>query len=324
MLAIGVPTRNQAGYLRHTLQSLLSQSIPVPIVVSDNHSTDDTQGVLSEFRGAVRVIRPPHPLSMSEHWNFVVAAIEAEWVALLSSDDVAKPSYAEILLEGTRRQEDAVLVRAAFERIDGSGKVLGTSRLLSVRPVTQPARTFTEQLLGPKCSFAAFAVRKKVWEAVGGFPESLHLFADWGLWLKLSPLGAFVYVDRIASQYRVAYRPGLSRERLFHELEDDVVIYKEIMPHVAAQLINVPRGLVDRASRIRFRKRLAHASQLLRPEETEARRLVAEVLTPWASAVGGELLLQRFKEGAVLREAGLAQRLRTVARSVYERITHPV
>lgn len=121
-LAIGIPTYNQAAFLGQTLKSLLNQRVaPSQIVVSDNHSTDDTGKVLAEFRHDVTVISPPTHQRIYEHFNFVASRLEDEWIALLGSDDIAKPTFVEDLSAGTTRVPDAVLVRAGYEIIDGDG-----------------------------------------------------------------------------------------------------------------------------------------------------------------------------------------------------------
>ena len=72
-ISVGVPAYNQGQYLAETLDSLLCQAVPpTEIVVSDNHSTDQTPEILRQYEGRVRIIRPPEHLSMTAHWNFVV------------------------------------------------------------------------------------------------------------------------------------------------------------------------------------------------------------------------------------------------------------
>ena len=46
-VSIGIPTYNQAEYLEETILSVLNQTVPAyEIVVSNNHSTDDTEKIL--------------------------------------------------------------------------------------------------------------------------------------------------------------------------------------------------------------------------------------------------------------------------------------
>lgn len=52
-VSIGIPTYNQAEYLEETILSVLNQTVPAyEIVVSNNHSTDDTEKILEKYSGA--------------------------------------------------------------------------------------------------------------------------------------------------------------------------------------------------------------------------------------------------------------------------------
>ena len=139
---------------------------------------------------------------MMANWNYLVGELGGEWFSLLSGDDIAKPNFIETLLKGIGRSQNAMLVRAGFQLIDGKGKLGAERLLLSVRKREVPPKTLYESLVGPKTSFSSFAVRHDAWRIVGGFPEELRLFGDWGLWIRLAPLGDFIYEPSIISLYR--------------------------------------------------------------------------------------------------------------------------
>ena len=164
-ISVGIPVYNQGKYLRKTLNSLLTQEVlPFEIVVSNNYSTDETKDVLSEFKGKVKIIKPPSHFKMTSHWNFLVKILKGEWFSLLSADDIAKPNFIKVLSEGIKRDKNSILVRSGYELIDGDDKILGERYILSVKKITKPPLTFNEQIKGPKINFAAFAVKKSIWE----------------------------------------------------------------------------------------------------------------------------------------------------------------
>lgn len=294
-LSVGVPTFNQANYLGQTLDSLLLQEqTPFEIVVSDNHSTDETQSILNDYKDRIRIISPPRHLGMMEHWNFLVSNLGGDWVSLLSSDDLAKPNYVRTLLEGISHSKNAVLVRAGWENIDAQGNILDKRYLLSVSKCTRPPKTFLENLRGPKSSFAAFSVKKTAWENVGGFPTGCKYFGDWAFWLRLSPLGDFIYEHRIISGYRTNYRPGLVLNRLLFELSDEEVISTHILPEVSAKIGEVGQSVINKARRDRLLARLSQLSSLIAKDQ---RNSVAELMTKWAQVAGCEAELSEFKTG---------------------------
>lgn len=314
-ISIGIPAYNQGQYLRETLASLVAQAdAATEVVVSDNHSTDDTPRVLDEFRGRVRVVRPAVHMPMMAHWNFLVKQLEGDWFALLSSDDRAKPGYLATLRRGIGRDSASVLVRAAFDVIDGVGGRVKRQRILSNRGVAQLPRTFLEQTAINKTSFAAFAFRRGAYDRLGGFDEAFHLYGDWALWLRASALGPFVYERDVIADYRVNHRPGQLDARIRLELEDDMGICLRVEPEVAASLgphAEVAHRAVARASASRFAVRLDQVSRFIARERWPE---LTGAMGPWAAAVGGTAALDRLRTGhPVLRRdpvGGLRARVR--------------
>lgn len=315
-LSIGVPAYNQGEYLEQTIQSLLNQTVhPVEIVVSNNFSTDSTSKVLEKYSERVRVVTPPSHLSMMKHWNFVVSQLKGEWVSLISSDDVAKPDFVETLLQGIQKSRNAILIRGGWENIDQNGIVRNKHYLLSVRKIASPPETLMEQLLGPKLSFAAFAVKREIWEKVGGFPEECALNGDWGFWLKISPYGNFVYEDRLISQYRANYRDGQEKLRLLQELRDELLIYTDIIPKAASTISNIKPERISRAARSRFMMRISQASQWL--NATEKKEALA-IFERWDQLAHCSDALERFKCGEEIAfEGSKVILLKQLARRVY-------
>ena len=298
-LSVGVPTYNQCDTLRATMLSLMAQDVPpFEIVVSDNHSTDATRDVLDEFRSAVRVVSPPAHMSGMRHWNFLVNQLRGDWFTLVCSDDEPMPGFVRVLRAGTLRSPNAVLVRSGWRTIDGDGRALGDHYLLSVRRLVRPPRTFRENLAGPKTSFAAFAVRKSAWESVGGFAAELAALGDWVLWLRLSPLGDFVYEPAIITRYRVNYRPGLELERVPFELADEAIVASQIIPDVRQQLRGFDDVVIRNAQRARFLARLARLCELVGPSDRDD---IASAARAWAGQIGCQQELEQFREGRDFR-----------------------
>ncbi len=317
-ISIGVPAYNQGKYLRIAIESLLCQNQqPAEIIVSNNHSSDETQKVLDGFANKVKVIMPPKHLGMMAHWNFVVSQCQSRWFSLLSCDDIAKPNFVEVLTRGISRSKQAVLVRSGWENIDSAGDVIDKHLILSIKKISSPPRTLYEQLLGPKHSFAAFAAKKDVWEKVGGFPEELNLCGDWGLWIKFAPHGDFIYEHDIIAQYRSGYRPNIEKDRLLQYLSDEATIYTRIIPDTLKALPQINTQRVIRASRSKCKKVIAFASQIAAPED---RANVCSIIEGWAKTAKCETALRKFTSGEKFRFKSGRGIFRKMLRSVYQAI----
>ena len=315
-LSIGIPAHNHGPFLREALESLLRQDEPfAEIVVSDNHSTDETAEVLAaaqaEHPGLIRAVRPPALLPAAANWNFTLRQLGGDWVSLLSSDDVALPCFARSVRLAVESSANASLVRGGWREIDQQGRTLGERYLLSVKRVTGPAEALYEQRFGPKASFAAFALRRDVYEQVGGFPEQVTIIADWAMWLLAGALGESVYTGGLMAAYRVGHQGEFARRRLPVHVREMPAIYQDIMPR-AAELagLGLPAWIAE-ASRTRFREMVQRTSTEFVPGE---RAELTAAFRPWSETLGEADLLARFERGDVIHSRDLKRWLREQAR----------
>jgi glycosyltransferase involved in cell wall biosynthesis len=313
-----VPSYNHAQYIGETIESLLAQELQgSEIVICDDHSSDNSREIIERYRHheRVRIVHPPHRLGMMRNYNFCTEQATGEWVSLLGSDDRAQPCFARLIRDGVARTPDTVVVTGDYDHIDGDGRKIKSEKVLSVRPVTHPPQTFYTQLAAPKVPPVANAFHRPSWEKVGGFPERATLIGDWGLWLRLAPLGSFVHVSEPLAEYRISYRPNIAFERRAEALRDDVYIVLTLIPEIAQQIPNVEMGRVEMARRTRLRSLLAEYSRMLKPEE---RAFAVELLREWAAKTELSGMLQRFAQGEAISAGWRDSTLRRVLRDIYK------
>ena len=93
-ITIGIPTiAGREGYLRHCLQTCVSQDdTDLDILVSDN-SAGNAEGTVRAFSDPrIRYIRPPHYLPMSRHWDFMLNHMTGDLVTVIGDDDGMMPN----------------------------------------------------------------------------------------------------------------------------------------------------------------------------------------------------------------------------------------
>jgi glycosyltransferase involved in cell wall biosynthesis len=321
--SVGIPTFNQAEFLEETILSLLNQTRPPDeIVISDHYSTDHTPDIIAKYASHVRGVIPPPGCGISGQWDFTLTSLSGDWVTLLSSDDVARPNFCETLIRGACRRDDAVLVRAGWENIDKAGAVLSREYLLSVKAVTMPPTTLTEQKHGPKCSFAAFAVKRDVLEASGGYPKGMESFGDWPMYMQIAPFGSFIYESEIISGYRMGHDGNKFRKRIGLWIRDEERMFYEVMPLAAERAKMADRSWIGEASRKNFLRYLASASREFTAEE---RAEIAPLFTSWAARVNAEALVNDFASGKIISdpksitERGISY-LRPFAKKIISRV----
>lgn len=317
--SVGIPTFNQAEFLEETILSLLNQRRPPEeIVISDHFSTDQTPDIIAKYSREVRGVKPPVGSNVGQQWEFTLSCLSGDWVTLFSSDDIAHPNFVEVLLRGASRRDDAVLVRAGWENIDKDGAVLSKEYLLSAKQVCLPPDTLLEQKIGPKASFAAFAVKREVLKASGGYPLSMESYGDWPMFVQLAPFGSFIYENEIIAGYRVGHDGNKLRRRLGMWVRDEQRMFSEVFPLAAQRLGLTDLAWLEEACRHNFLRYLSAASREFQPSE---RAEIAPLFQAWAARVGGENQLHMFAEGGVIEEPVTPlQRVKRIVRPYAQRL----
>jgi len=318
-LSVGIPTFNQADYLEETILSLLNQTRPPDeIVISDHFSTDHTPDIIAKYAKHVRGLKPPPGCNVGGQWDFTLRSLSGDWVTLFSSDDVARPNFCEVLLRGASRREDAVLVRAGWDQIDATGATISTEYLLSVKAVTLPPDNIIEQRNGPKACFAAFAARRDVLEASGGYHTGMESFGDWPLYMQIAPFGSFIYEAEIISGYRIGHDGNKFRKRIGMWLRDEQRMFYEVIP-LAAERANLSDRLwIEQASRKSFMRYLTSASKEFSPEE---RGEIVPLFDSWAARLNAQDLVKRFADGeTVVAPMSLTERSKDLIRPYAQKL----
>ena len=296
--SVGIPTYNQAEFLEETILSLLNQTRPPDeIVISDHYSTDATPEIIAKYAEQVRAVKPPVGANLTGQYNFTLQSQTGDWISLLSSDDVARPNFCEVLLCGASRREDTALVRAGWENIDAEGKHVGTNYFLRMPQVETPPDTILSQRNGPKVSFAAFAIRREAYLRSGPIPAGFESLADWALVVQMGPFGSFIYENEIISGYRVGHDGDKFRKRLAMWIRDEERMTDEVFPLAAQRAGIEDTTWIAASSRENFLRYLTSAQNKLLPEE---RADVVPLFESWARKTGSEDLLRAFADGRPL------------------------
>ena len=208
--SVVIPTYNRADVVVRAIASALAQTrSPGEIIVVDDGSTDDTAArVPSLGDPRVRYIRQDNA-GVSAARNAGVRAARGEVVAFLDSDDVWKPGKLEHDLRVLEHHPEVDAVFTDLDKHDGDTYVASFARdcppfveLLArhtgADPIVFDPRELRLLLLEQVPIMpSAFAIRREVFERVGGFDSSWRSWEDWELFLRLSAAGVrLAYVDR--------------------------------------------------------------------------------------------------------------------------------
>ena len=174
-ISVVVPVRNEERSMRVLLERLLSQTLaPDEIVITDGGSTDGTRSIIEEFieQGApAKLIREERSMPGRAR-NQAVKHSRNEWIAF--TDAGIKPETDWLATLARRVDEDATIdvVYGSYEPVISSF----FEECAAIAYVPPPLQTDR----GPArpISIVSALMRRKVWEAVKGFPEDLRSAED--------------------------------------------------------------------------------------------------------------------------------------------------
>lgn len=203
---------NRASLLENALRSALDLTGPVlEVVVSNNHSTDETESVVRAFSSPkLRYFETERTLSMVDHWEFILGKAEGEWVVFLCDDDALLPGAISYLSQVAKQHPNAEVMRfrkAVYCYDDGveqSGNYIRFSEGTRDRVRVVDSRKMLEQQLtkmrGHIPRYLNCAVRRSLSERI----RSRHgrAFCDWapdtsGGMLLLANSTSFLELSRI-------------------------------------------------------------------------------------------------------------------------------
>ncbi|UVJ38310.1 glycosyltransferase [Arthrobacter sp. CJ23] len=128
-LDIFIPYWGDPGYMRETVNSVLSQDSPdwLLTVVDDAYPTleikDFVEGIADP---RIKYIRKDQNAGITENYRTCVAMATQEVMVILGCDDVLLPNYVDVILEAHKRFPNAAVIQPGVEVIDEDGQRVKT------------------------------------------------------------------------------------------------------------------------------------------------------------------------------------------------------
>lgn len=176
---------NGAAYLRAAIESVLSEGSEVELVVVDDGSTDDSPRILEQAvvgNPHLRVIRRPHS-GLTASLNAALSVAGGEFIARLDADDLSLPGRFAVQHHYLEAHPDVALVGANAIIIDGVGREVGRTELMSL---DHRACTHRLETMAAFMPHSSWMVRAAVMRSMGGYDEFFHKAQDYDFMLRLS------------------------------------------------------------------------------------------------------------------------------------------
>jgi len=196
-----MPVYNAAGTLRRALDSLLAQDYRhFDLLVSDNASTDDTEGICRAVaRQDARVSYVRHDVNRGPVWNFnyVVGQARGRYFMRMSHDDIRSPQYLSKCVERLEANPRAVLCHSYTAAFYGEpSNVLSILTHDTLEGVVDPRERFLRALRHLPASAIDGVFRTEALRAHTRLMQP-YLSSDIVLTHELSLYGEFVQVPEV-------------------------------------------------------------------------------------------------------------------------------
>ena len=255
-VSICIPAHNAARYLPRAIDTALAQEFDdFELIVLDNASTDDTRSVCESYTDTRFRYEYEATPGQSIAWNRCLELAGGDYVILLHADDELHPRFLTRAVGVLRANEDVVLVSCAVEHIDEHGAALALQRLFEADVVDRDGAILRRLLLeGCVINPAGVLVRRRAYEAVGGFTDRVVWGVDWHMWIRVAMTGPLAFLAEPLARYRQHTASGTSgvmtsarngRDERW-VMEDVFEIAQARRPDLLALRRDALRGVADR------------------------------------------------------------------------------
>lgn len=205
--SVMIPTYGDAPFLESTLLSVIAQD-PGPgkmqiEMVDDCSGTDSSLETIAKLglQDRVAYYRQPENLGLARNWNSCIERAMGEVVHILHQDDLVLQGFYHAMETAFYQEPNAgaVFCRHQFITSDGEIRRLSLEEQAEVGTI---ANWLEKIASSQRIQTPAIAVRRSVYEELGGFHPSLYYDLDWEMWIRISNWFPVLYVPRVLAAFR--------------------------------------------------------------------------------------------------------------------------
>lgn len=199
LVSVIIPAYNMGRFVTQAIQSVLDQTYShVEIHVVDDGSTDDTANVMKALEGHPKVnYHYQENKGESGARNTGLRVSKGEFIAFCDADDLWMPRKLELQLPCFDGRPEIGVVYTNTLHVDIDNQPIETYQTTRYN-----GNISAKLLLKNFVTGATSMVRKKCFDQVGFYDETLKVCQDYDMWLRLSTVCEFFYLDEITYRYR--------------------------------------------------------------------------------------------------------------------------
>lgn len=183
--SIVIVNYNGRATLENSLSSILRTTPPdCEVILVDNASTDGSPQLVRERFPQIRLIYSDENLGFAGGNNLGVEAAGGEYLVFLNPDTAVAPGWLDALLAPLLKDPQVgmttpkILLMGDTGRINTCGNDVHITGLTLCRGMGQPANVLAEPVEVSAVSGAAFAIRRDLYDVLGGFDHDFFMYME--------------------------------------------------------------------------------------------------------------------------------------------------
>jgi glycosyltransferase involved in cell wall biosynthesis len=223
-VAIIMPAFNRQAFIAEAIDSVLNQTYSNwKLIIVDDGSNDNTLNIARSYTEKdqrIEIIERKHGgISAARNCGILHTDLETEFITFLDSDDIWERELLETLPHAILAEQSCVgahAVARAFNHNAESGHFDNAKTWPSVRknikglfpnelPDNSPT-DFSTLAYGCFVPAGALLIRRWVFDKIRLFDQEATIYSGWDMWLRISIIGPFTFVNKALSRRRI--HPG--------------------------------------------------------------------------------------------------------------------
>ena len=212
-ISVAMCTYNGAVFLPAQLESILAQSRPPDeIVICDDGSTDETQGLLDQFKSAssvpIKIKVNPQNLGSIKNFEQAISMCNGDVIALGDQDDVWRNDKLQLIDDAFRHNPTTALVFSDAEIVDENLTPLNRRMWNEVgfdehkRKLVRAGRALEVLITGWIVTGATMAFRSNFTSLSLPIPDDIAMIHDGWIALTIAAVAPVVIIDEPLIKYR--------------------------------------------------------------------------------------------------------------------------
>lgn len=199
LVSVIVPVYNSEKYLKHAMESILSQSYKhIELIIIDDGSTDSSRQIIMSYSDPrVRLIENEENKGIVYSRNRGIDEARGAYIANLDSDDIALPGRIEKQVNFLNANPDYGMCGTFFYKIDQERK-----RIESARYPTDNRNILTALILGNCFGTSSVMIRAELAREMK-FREEYFIGEDYELWYRVSKRAKLANLPFYGVLYRI-------------------------------------------------------------------------------------------------------------------------